>query len=80
MYDDLMAGEAIESTPSYSFRVTYKSGYTQIVRFFKATSRQYIVCLGEDTVPGESNFCANITHLRTITENIDTILAGGSLK
>ena len=79
-YDDLMAGEAIESTPSYSFRVTYKSGYTQLVRFFKATSRQYIVCLGEDTVPGESNFCANITFLRAVTENIDTILAGGSLK
>ncbi|MBR5519856.1 MAG: DUF4340 domain-containing protein [Clostridia bacterium] len=79
-YDDLMAGEAVESEPSYSFRITYKSGYTETVRFFKATSRQYIVCFGEDSMPEESNFCANITHLRTVTENIETILTGGTLK
>ena len=78
-YDDLLAGEAIESEPSYTFRITYRSGYTETLRFFKATSRQYIVCLGEDTMPEETNFCANITFLRDITENIDTILSGGTI-
>ena len=78
-YDDLLAGEAIESEPSYTFRITYRSGYTETLRFFKATSRQYIVCLGEDTMPEETNFCANITFLRDITENVDTILSGGTI-
>ena len=30
-------------------------------------------------MPEETNFCANITFLRDITENIDTILSGGTI-
>ena len=78
-YDNLLAGEAIESTPSYSFKVTYRSGFTETVRFYKATSRQYIVCLGDDAMPEASNFCANITYLRKISENVQTILNGGTI-
>lgn len=79
-YDDLMANEAIEETPSYSFRITYRSGYTESVRFYKATSRQYIVCLGDETMPEASNFCANVTYLRKISENVQTILNGGTIE
>lgn len=79
-YDDLMANEAIEETPSYSFRITYRSGYTESVRFYKATSRQYIVCLGDEAMPEASNFCANITYLRRISENVQTILNGGTIE
>lgn len=78
-YDDMIVGAPIEDTPSYTLRVTYRSGYTQVLRLYKASSRQYVICLGEDTVPGETNFCANVTYLRKITENIDTILAGGTI-
>ncbi len=78
-YDNILAGEAIESEPSYTFKITYRSGFTETLRFYKATSRQYIVCLGEDTQPEETNFCANITYLRKVVENIDTILSGGTI-
>ena len=78
-YDNIIAGEAIENEPSYTFKITYRSGFTETLRFYKATSRQYIVCLGEDTQPEETNFCANITYLRKVAENIDTIRNGGTI-
>ncbi len=77
-YDNIVVGAPEETTPSYTFTVVYKSGFTETVNFYRVTSRQYAVTFnGEE--PSAESFCANVTTLRRVMENIETIKSGGTI-
>lgn len=78
-YDDIMADKLLETTPSYKLKITYKSGFTETVSFYKVTSRQYAVLFNNAPLE-DAGFCVNIKGLREISENIDTILSGGTIE
>lgn len=72
-YTDITADQLMETTPSYVFKVTYRTGKTSKVSFYKVNARNYAVRL-EDTPLEEIGFCVNVTDLREVDNALNVLL------
>ncbi len=78
-YDDVMADKLEEKTPAYRYKITYKSGFSETVSFYKVTSRQYAVFFGDNPDISNPGFTVNIVTLRKTQDNIEIIKSGGAI-